>query len=55
VIVRGQVKWRFVERHEITRTKHDDPTTGQVAMWEEFPDGLNWIMCDFDKIASVVP
>ena len=50
MIVRGRVKPAFLERHEITRTLHDDPINGKVAMLERVPEGLQWAMFDFDKI-----
>jgi hypothetical protein len=50
LIIRAQRKLQFIDYAEVTRTKHDDPGSGKQGMFEDFPDGLNWMMCDFDKI-----
>ena len=50
MIIRGQVRPQFAGREEVTRTLHDEPISGQVGMFQDFDDGLNWMMGDFDKI-----
>ena len=49
-LIQGEVIPQFGDNDEITRTLHDLPERGQVAMLRPVADGSQWFCADFDKI-----
>ena len=49
-LIQGEVIPQFCDNDEITRTLHDLPERGQVAMLRPIPEGSRWFCADFDKI-----